>query len=201
MLEAPVAVRRKRILSLTICTWNILLYMWISFWEADNTVYLLLCFFFNRCLECDLVFSEPSRIPIRRRQTIFIILIMYGRVFPICRMRNGLALCARRLAIRFRWTGRKQRRKSLPLHFAPCLLPFFKIVSNPLLSLICMSAERKREEHSRLRRTRRDGQADDGIGGARRTQLTARLVWHFTWSLRSLSLSVQCSSSSSCFNS
>ena len=97
---------------------------------------------------------------------------------------------------------RPQTKKEIS--FSPLRLmsfAFFLIVSNPLLSLICMSAERKREEHSRLRRTRRDGQADDGIGGARRTQLTARLVWHFTWSLRSLSLSVQCSSSSSCFNS
>ena len=63
-----------------------------------------------------------------------------GRVLPICRMRNGLALCARRLAIHFRWTGRKQRgRKSRPpplslstSHHVFCL---FLIVSNPLLSL------------------------------------------------------------------
>ena len=101
--------------------------------------------FFYRCLECDLVFSEPSRIPIRRRQTIFIILIMYGRVFPICRMRNGLALCARRLAIRFRWTGRKQRRKSLPLHFAPCLLSLFSdSFQPPSLSYLHVCGEKER---------------------------------------------------------
>ena len=108
---------------------------------------------------------------------------MYGRVFPICRMRNGLALCARRLAIRFRWTGRKQRgRKSRPppslslstSHHVFCL---FLIVSNPLLSLVCMSAGRKREEHPLLRRTRRDGTR---IGGGRRTQSTTRLVRCFT---------------------
>ena len=59
-----------------------------------------------------------------------------GRVLPICRMRNGLALCARRLAIHFRWTGRKQRRrKSRPLHFAPSVLPFLDSFQFPSLSL------------------------------------------------------------------
>ena len=74
-----------------------------------------------------------------------------GRVLLICRMRNGLALCARRLAIHFRWTGRKQRgRKSRPpplslstSHHVFCL---FLIVSNPLLSLssACPRGERGR---------------------------------------------------------
>ena len=59
-----------------------------------------------------------------------------GRILLICRMRNGLALCARRLAIHFRWTGRKQRRrKSRPLHFAPSVLPFLDSFQFPSLSL------------------------------------------------------------------
>ena len=106
-----------------------------------------------------------------------------GRILLICRMRNGLALCARRLAIHFRWTGRKQRGiksrppPSLSLHFAPCVLPFLDSFQRPSLSLVCMSAGRKREEHPLLRRTRRDGTR---IGGGRRTQSTTRLVRCFT---------------------